>query len=115
MQRPPARARPWQVGDRTGGPLDEVLDALRQQHPDLVVERLTTTHPTDDDNVFFFGFGQIHNVVQVDTGPAGQPPFSIEADDRVDTAQPAEALVAIQTRLHQARTSHRDRLPRTGS
>jgi hypothetical protein len=30
--------------------------------------------------------------VQVDTGPGGQPPFLVEADDRVVTSEVAEAV-----------------------
>jgi len=45
----------WLLTDRAGGPLDEVLDELRRRHPDLWVERLKSTHPGDDDNVYFIG------------------------------------------------------------
>ncbi|MFE9694469.1 hypothetical protein [Micromonospora sp. NPDC005806] len=99
MPDQPLHSRAWKASDRTGGPLDDLLDALRQQHPDLAVERLGKTHPADDDNVYFLGLGHVANIVQVDTGPDGQPPFVIEAEDRVDASSPAEALAAIQTRL----------------
>lgn len=77
-----------------------MLDALRQQHPGLVVERLDKTHPGDDDNVYFLGIGQVADIVQVDTGQDGWPPFTIEANDRVDTSDPADALAAIRDRLN---------------
>jgi hypothetical protein len=99
----PLPSRLWRPSDRTGGPLDQLLDALRQQHPDLVVERLGKTHPADDDNVYFLGLGEEVDIVQVDTGPQGQPPFTVESDDRVDTVDPAEAFAAIVTRLEQVR------------
>jgi hypothetical protein len=99
--QPPA-SRLWQATDRTGGPLDNLLDLLHHHHPDLVVERLGKTHPGDDDNVYYLRLGQTADIVQVDTGPHGQPPFTIEADDRVDTTEPTEALAAIQARLNAA-------------
>ena len=86
-----------------GGALDHILDALRQLHPDLVVERLGKTHPADDDNVYFLGLGEILDIVQVDTYPKGQPPFIVESDDRVDTVDPSEALTLIEARLERGR------------
>jgi hypothetical protein len=50
MNRPPSRGRPWTASDRTGGPLDELLDQLRSLIPELIVERLAVTHRADDDN-----------------------------------------------------------------
>lgn len=88
----------WQPADRTGGPLDGVLDELRRQHPDLWVERLKSTHSGEDD-VYFIGTADLRRIVQVDTGPDGHPPFTIEDDDRADTSGPAEALNAITARL----------------
>ncbi|GAB3186289.1 hypothetical protein FHX75_12676 [Micromonospora palomenae] len=98
----PFPTRVWQATDRTGGPLDELLDTLRQQHPGLWVERLDKTQPGDDNNVYFLGLGQTRDIVQVDTGPDGQAPFTVEADDRVDTTEPGEALAAIRARLNPA-------------
>jgi hypothetical protein len=97
------RGRPWRPDDRTGGPIDQVFDHLRQHIPDLLIERLDVTHPADDDNVYFLGLGEVLDIVQVDTGPQGQPPFTVESDDRVDTVDPAEAFAAIETRLEQDR------------
>jgi hypothetical protein len=62
--------------DVASGPLDRLLDTLRRQHPDLVVERLGKTHPSDDANVYFVGLGQNATIVQIDTGPDGEPPFT---------------------------------------
>ena len=103
MPSQPFPTREWQAADRTGGPLDDVLDELRRQHPDLRAERLGKTHPSDDDNVYFLGVANLQNIVQVDTGPDGQPPFTIEADDRIDTSESAEALAAIQAVLSATR------------
>jgi hypothetical protein len=95
MHGQPQRGRPWRSTNRTGGPLDDLLDELRHQHPNLVVERLGKTHPADDDNVYFLRLAS-GDIVQVDTGPDGQPPFTIEAENRIDTPQVTEALAAIQ-------------------
>ena len=95
--------RVWQATDRTGGPWDGVLDVVRQHYPALSVQRLAKTHPGDDDNVYFLGIGQIADIVQVDTRENGRPPFIIEADDRVDTSDPSEAVAAIRDRLDPAR------------
>jgi len=60
-----------------------------------VVERLTGTHPADDDNVFWFGTPDNPGRVQVDTQPQGQPPFLIEAEQRFQTNDPNEAASII--------------------
>lgn len=77
-----------------------MLDALRRQHADLAVKRLGKTYAADDDNVYFRGFTENPDIVQVDIGPDGQPSFTVEADDRIDTTEPAGALAAIRTRLN---------------
>ncbi len=68
---------------------------MRRAIPGLIVERLSVTHPSDDDNVYFLGDGRDLGRIQVDTFPGGQPPFVIEADDRVETSDVAEAIALI--------------------
>jgi hypothetical protein len=82
-------------GDLIGGSLDEVLAGVRRVVPGLIVERLSVTHPGDDDNVYFLGDERGLDQVQVDTVPDGEPPFLIEADDRVETSDIAEAIAVI--------------------
>ena len=89
----------WTADHRTGGPLHEVLDAVRAQVPWLVIQRLTVTHPADDDNVYFLGDAEDYNRVQVDTSPSGQPPFLIEGTQRLETSDKAEAIATIVTWL----------------
>jgi hypothetical protein len=89
----------WTADRRTGGPLDDVLDAVRAQVPWLVIERLTVTHPVDDHNVYFLGDAEDYNRVQVDTSPNGQPPFLIEGTERLETSDLAEAIATIVTWL----------------
>jgi hypothetical protein len=96
MNRPPVRAKTWLPADRTGGPLDRV----RYHHPDLVVQRLLTTHAADDDNVYFLGHDQELSQVEVDTAEHGEPPFVLESDtQRRETSDPAEASTIITTWL----------------
>lgn len=102
VNRQPSRGRPWTAADRTGGPIDQALDQLRQEIPDLVVERLLVTHPADDDNVFFVGRGEDLDCVQVDTGPDGQPPFFIEDGGRWAADDPAEVAEIIRGSLSQS-------------
>jgi hypothetical protein len=65
------------AADRTGGPLDQLLDQLRLRIPGLIVERLQVTHPADDD-VYFIGLENGHDRVQLDTAPDGHPTLHIE-------------------------------------
>jgi hypothetical protein len=99
VTRPPLRGRPWTTADRTGGPLDQILDELRAQIPALVVERLHQLHAGDDDNVYFLGTGTDLDRVQVETASGGQPPFLIEADQRLETADPVHATTTIHAWL----------------
>jgi hypothetical protein len=100
MNRPPVRAKPWLPADRTGGPLDDVLDRVRHNNPDLVVQRLLTTHPADDDNVYFLGDDHEPSQVQVDTAEHGEPPFVLESGiQRRETSDPAEASTIISAWL----------------
>ncbi|WP_457033225.1 hypothetical protein [Kitasatospora sp. P5_F3] len=89
------RGRVWGPADRSGGPLDDVVDGARRVLPGLRVERLQVTHPGDDDNVYFLSVGSGVGCVQVDSGEQGQPPFVVEGASRTDTSDPAEALAAV--------------------
>jgi hypothetical protein len=93
------RGRPWGPNDRTGGPIDDVLDRLRAKIPGLIVEQLEVSYPADDDNVYFLGDGLEYAFVQIDTRPGGEPPFFIEATDRFDerfeTSQVVEASARV--------------------
>jgi hypothetical protein len=76
----------------TGGAVDQVFAQVRHAMPGVLIERLMVTHAGDDDNVYFLGDELTMDRVQVDTGPGGQPPFLVEADDRVVTSEVAEAV-----------------------
>jgi len=104
-RRPSLRGRPWSSTDRTGGPLDGLLDRVRETYPHLIAERLEVAHPGDDDNVYFLGDHERGlDRVQLDTGPDGQPQFIIEAEQRHATSDPDEAATLITTWL---RATHR--------
>jgi hypothetical protein len=99
VNRPPLRDWPWLTTDRTGGPLDAVLDQLRQAHPGLVVEQLEVTHCAADDNIYFLGEDNSLDQVQVDTAPHGQAPCILEAAQRHRTSDPTESIAVISARL----------------
>jgi hypothetical protein len=93
--------RPWANPDRTGGPIDDVFDQLREHLPGLIIERLEVTHPADDDNVYFIGNDNQFDRVQVDTAPGGQPPFLIENGEQHETTDTTEAVTLIRARLEE--------------
>ena len=93
----------WTAADRTGGPVDEVFDQLRERVPGLAIERLQVTRPADDDNVYFIGDQHRLDRIQIDTRPAGEPPFLIENGGRHQTSDPAEAATIIYGWLKQGR------------
>src|SRR5262252_1655303 len=92
MTNPPHQDRYWTASDRTGGPVDQVFDQLRQRAPGLIVERLQVTHLGDDDNVYFIGDEHGRDRIQIDTAADGQPPFLIENGGRSQTSDTAEAV-----------------------
>jgi hypothetical protein len=94
-----SRGRPWGPGDLTGGPVDEILARVRATVPGLTVERLQVTHSGDDDNVYFLGDEHDVDCVQIDTGADGRPPFLIEAGERFETSDVAEAASVVSSWL----------------
>ena len=103
MNRPPSRGRPWTASDRTGGPLDELIDQLRSRIPGLIVERLQVTHRADDDNVYFIGDDYGLDRIQLDTASDGQPSFYIENGGCQQTSEVGEAASIIGSYLEQGR------------
>lgn len=99
MNRAPLRGRPWSANNRTGGPLDQVLDELRGHVPHLIVEGLQQPHPGDGDNVYFIGDPSGLDRVQLDTAPGAQPTFVLEAQQRLGTTDPTHAATTIRTWL----------------
>lgn len=89
------RGRIWTEADRTGGPLDDLLDELRLQIPGLIVERLQVAYAADDDNVYFIGDESRLDRVQLYTAPDGQPTFYIETGGLHRTADVGEAVDTI--------------------
>lgn len=90
------RGRIWRPSDDTGGAIDDVFAALRRQIPNLLIERLRVMHAGDDDNVYFLGTVDLPDLVQIDTAPNGQPPFTVEAAERLDTDDPLRAAAAAR-------------------
>jgi hypothetical protein len=83
--------------------VDELFDQLRARIPGLAVERLTVTHPADDDNVYFIGDERRSDHIQLDTGPGGEATFYIENGGRHQTADAREAADIIAKYLEQDR------------
>ncbi len=95
-----AGSRPWRPDDRTGGPLDNILRSVQARFPDATVSRMVGTHPSDDDNVFWVKRTGVE--VQIDSGPAGNPPFTVEGQEpgtRIDTDDAEEATERINRLL----------------
>ena len=80
-----------------------MLDLVRARVPWVRVERLTVTHAADDDNVYFLGDRDDHNLVQIDTWPDGRPPFLIEGHERTSACDVHEAAEAAVHLLRHAR------------
>ncbi|MFG1812087.1 hypothetical protein [Streptomyces sp. NPDC049040] len=95
MGKAASRTRLWGSSDLTGGPVDQVFTQVRHAVPGVIIKRLAARHAGDDDNVYFLGDESAVDRVQVDTATDGQPPFLVEADDRVVTSEVAEAVATV--------------------
>jgi uncharacterized protein (DUF433 family) len=97
MSRPPFRGRPWGPADRAGGVLDAVLDELRVQVPDVVIERYDPWNKTEDDNLYFVGDSTAYELVLINTNSSGGGPLLIESDyDPLTTEDVEEAVAYIR-------------------
>jgi hypothetical protein len=91
----------WEPADLTGGPIDEVFAALRRSFSDIRIERLSVTHPTDDNNVWFITRASVGTELQIDSMPNGAPPFLLESDsDGARTEDASEAIQRLTEWLH---------------
>ncbi|WP_146259318.1 hypothetical protein [Streptomyces tateyamensis] len=84
----------WGPADITGGPVDEILAALRDAFPGLRIERLSVTRSGDDDNVWFIS-RKDGLEVQLDSASNGEPPFLLESDTARERAD--EVGLAVET------------------
>ena len=91
------RGADWGATDLTGGPVDEVFASLRRSFSDLRIERLTVTHPTDDDNVWFLTLHSKGIELQIDSMPDGAPPFLLESDTEQERAEDAASAIVKLT------------------
>jgi hypothetical protein len=67
------------------------------------VDRLSVTHPGDDDNLWYIRQSTDGPEVKIESRPDGQAPFLIEgdeADQRLEIATADEAVIVIQKWLH---------------
>jgi len=96
-------SRLWTRKDRTGGPIDQVFEDVRDRYLPLIIERIEVFYPADDDNVYFIAWSGSRDCIRIDTGPDGQPPFLIENDGRAETSDSGEAVEIIGRWLMQHR------------
>ena len=61
--------------------IDQIIAAVRQQIPEVIVWQLQKTHPADDDGIWYFGLGEASNDVQIETS-SGMCPFLVETDEQ---------------------------------
>jgi len=61
-------------------PIEAILGFESARVPGVRVDRLTVTHPVDDDNLWFIRRSLTRTAVQIESRPEGQPPFIIEID-----------------------------------
>lgn len=83
-------------------PIEAVLGAVCARVRGVRIDRLTTKHPADDDNLWFISRSPDELKVQIESHPDGQPPFQIEGDghgQRVEVATVDEAIRVIQAWL----------------
>ena len=91
---------------RVTAPIEAVLGAVCARVPGVRVDRLTVTHPVDDDNLWFIRRSLAGPAVQIESRPEGQPPFLIESDGhdrRLWAAKADEAIEVIQEWLRDSK------------
>lgn len=88
-----AGSRSWGSADLTTGPFDEILHRVRAAVPELRIERLVSTWPADDDNVYWLQHAGLE--VQVDTPPDGKLPVLVETNSSRVEAGTVEAAASL--------------------
>jgi hypothetical protein len=83
-------------------PIQDLIARVRASVPTVNIERLSVTHPGDDNNVWWLWIGSATRAtdqrsVQVDTNADGDTPFVVEGDDgqRLKTTDVAEATAVV--------------------
>jgi hypothetical protein len=77
-------------------PIEAVLGVVSARVLGVRVDRLTVTHPVDDD-LWFIRRSLTRPAVQIESRPEGQPPFIIEIDghDRRLWASTADEAIEV--------------------
>lgn len=70
-----------EVHDSFTRDIDQIIAAVRQQIPEVIVSQLQKTHPADDDGLWYFGLPQASNDVQIENS-SGRCPFLVETDEQ---------------------------------
>jgi hypothetical protein len=61
--------------------IDQIIAAVRQEIPEVIVWQLQKTHPADDDGIWYFGLPEVSNDVQIENS-SGMCPFLVETDEQ---------------------------------
>ena len=81
--------------------IDQVINALRRRHPDLLIEQLRVPHASDDDGIWLIKQPSTSVEVQLES-PTGNCPFLVESSlspERLHAASIGEAINMVSTML----------------
>jgi hypothetical protein len=70
-----------EVHDSITRDIDQIIAAVRQQIPEVIVWQLQKTHPADDDGIWYFRLPETSNDVQIENS-SGMCPFLVETDEQ---------------------------------
>ena len=87
-----------EVRDSSTRDIGQIIAAVRQQIPEVIVWQLQKTHPADDDGIWYFSLPEASNDVQIENS-SGMCPFLVETDEqsshRARTGQTVEETVQM--------------------
>ncbi len=58
--------------------IDKIIEAVKTQFPNIIVEQLKVTHPADDDGIWYFSFEKLKDEIQIESS-YGKCPFLVES------------------------------------
>jgi hypothetical protein len=70
-----------EVLDSIARDIDQIISAVRQQLPEVIIRQVQKTHPADDDGIWYFGLPEASDDVQIENS-SGMCPFLIETDEQ---------------------------------
>lgn len=79
--------------------IDQIIDAVKHQVPDVEVWQLQPSHPADDDGIWWFYFRDIKDDIQLESS-YGNCPFIVETNELCcDKARRAETIADAVTMI----------------